>query len=106
MKTLSSPNVVAAHTKVYSKINRDDRVAVLTARNPMKEGTQDIDLHAGGSVCFNGHTNSVEILNGLKDTIVKLFGNDPNALMTMPIFTIRTYFSLEDVGPRAARRPL
>ena len=29
---------------------------------------------------------------------MKLFGNDPNALMTMPTFTIRTYFSLENVG--------
>ena len=28
IKTLSTPNVVMAHTKVYSKINSDDRVAV------------------------------------------------------------------------------
>ena len=92
-----------AHTKVYSKINSDDRVAVLTARYWMKEGTQDIDLHARGSVCLNGLIIFVEIVNGLKDIIVKLFGNDPNALMTMLIFTIRTYFSLENVGSRAAR---
>ena len=48
-----------AHTKVYSKmINCDGRVVVLTARNPMEEGTQDIGLHARGSVCLNGRRDS------------------------------------------------
>ena len=40
--------VSAAHTKAYSKINSDGKVANLTARNTMI-GTQDIDLHARGT---------------------------------------------------------
>ena len=61
------------------------------ARNTMKEGTQDIDLHAHGAACLNALTNSVEKLNGLKDIIEGLFGNGSNALMAMPIFIINAY---------------
>ena len=55
---------------------------------------------ARGTACVNAPTKSVERLNGLKDIVGEegLFGNDPNALMALPICTIRTYFSLEKVG--------
>ena len=49
------------------KTNSDDKVAVFTARNTMKEGTQDIDLHARGTSYFNVLTKSVGELNGLTD---------------------------------------
>ena len=64
----------------------------------MKKSTQDIDLHARGTACLNELTKSDEKVNGLKDIIEELFGNDPNALMAMPIFSIRTHFSSEKVG--------
>ena len=69
----------------------------------MKKSTQDIDLHARGTACLNELTKSDEKVNGLKDIIEVLFGNDPNALLAMPIFVIRTYCSSEKSGPRSAR---
>ena len=65
MKTLSTHKIAAAHTKAYSKINSDDKVAVLTARDAMKEGTQDMDLHARDTTCLDELTKSVEKCNGL-----------------------------------------
>ena len=62
--TLPTPKVATAHMKAYSKINSDEKVAVSTAKHTMKEGTQDIDLHACGNACFNAITKSVEVLNG------------------------------------------
>ena len=98
IKTLSTQKVATARTKAYRKINSDEKVAVWTARNAMKEGTHDLDLHAHGNVCLKVLSKSVEKLNGLKDISEELFGNDPNALRAMPIFTARTYRSLEFVG--------
>ena len=86
IKTLSTQKVATAHTKASSKINSDCGVAILTTRNTMKEGTQGIDLHARGTACLSALTQSVEKLNASKDVIEGLFGNDPNALMAMPIF--------------------
>ena len=98
----STQEVATLDTKAYSKINSDDKVAILSARNTMKEGTQDIDLHARGYACLNALTKSVEKVNGLKDVIGGLFGNGPYALMVMPSFIIRTNFSLEKGGLRSA----
>ena len=50
--TLPTHKVATAHTKAYSKITSDDKIAILSARNMMKEGTQDIDLHTRGTTCF------------------------------------------------------
>ena len=64
----------------------------------MKEGTQDIDLHARGTACPSALTTSVGKLKGFKDIIEGLFGSYPKALMAMPAFfckKIRTYFSLD-----------
>ena len=55
-------------------------------------------MHARGTACLNEVTKSVETWNGLKDIIEELVGNDPNALMAMPTFMIRTYFALEKPG--------
>ena len=98
IKTLSTQKVATTRTKASSKIKSADGFATCTTRNTMKEGTQDIDLHARGTTCLNALTTSVEKLNGLKDLVEGLFGNDPNALMAMPMSIIRKYFSLGKVG--------
>ena len=86
IKTPSTQKVVTAHTKAYSKINSDDKVAILMAGNTMKQGTQDIDVHARGTAYLNALAKSVEKLYGLKGIIEGLFGNDPNALMATHFF--------------------
>ena len=98
IKTVSTQEVATAHTKAYNKINSDDKVAIVTVWNTMKEGTQDIDLHVRATACLNARTKAVENLNGLQDIIERHFGNDPNALMAMSILINRTYFSLDEVG--------
>ena len=64
VKSLSTQKVATADTKAYSKINSDDKVAMLTARNTMKEGTQDIDFHARGTDALTKSVESFGRLGG------------------------------------------
>ena len=77
IKTLSTQKVAAAQTKAYSKNNTEDKVAILTARNTMEEGTQDIELHARGTACLHAQSKPVKELYCLKDVIDVAFWQRP-----------------------------
>ena len=96
-KTTGLGSVVYPSTQLRAIILAETVLAEAAATLSARQGCEGIKTPSTQKVA-TAETKAYSKINSVEDLVEGLFGNDPNARVAMPIFIIRTYFSLEKVG--------